>query len=79
MEPLKDNERITPLVFSVVSILISLLFASNVFFIKRLVDKLDNTEQIVWELRQQVAVLKATLEDMTVTYSDCFKRSRPKR
>lgn len=40
-------------------IALSILFASNTFFVKRLVDKLDSMELIVWQLRQDIVVLQA--------------------
>lgn len=58
----------------VVGFIVSILFAGNVYFIKRLVDKIDSTEQMVVELRIQVAQLQRELQDKT----NC-KNENPKR
>lgn len=55
---------------------ISLLFAGNVFFIKRLVDKLESTEAIVWELRQQVAILKITIDNMSIQSTSLCRKKK---
>ena len=41
---------------------LSLLLAGNIFFIVRLVDRLERVEEIVYQLRQGVAVLEARLD-----------------
>ncbi len=42
-------------------IVLSILFAGNVYFIKNLVDKLEQTETSVWQLKVEVAGLAARL------------------
>jgi hypothetical protein len=42
---------------------ISLLLAGNAFFIKRLVDRVDENTEISWQLRQDVVILKTTFEE----------------
>lgn len=42
-------------------VLLSVLFAGNVYFIKNLVEKLEQTEISVWNLRVEVAGLTARL------------------
>lgn len=44
---------------------LGILFAGNLFFLKRLVDKIDDIEKITWALRQQVVVLEATYKTHT--------------
>lgn len=56
-----SKEEIFKLQYWVAS-LISVLFFMNGFFIKRLVDKIDSLESIVYSLRQEVAVMHATME-----------------
>jgi hypothetical protein len=43
-------------------VVISVLFAGNVFFVARLVDQLDATREMVWQLRQEVVLLTAKVE-----------------
>jgi hypothetical protein len=43
-------------------IFISVLFAGNVFFVARLVEQLDATREMVWQLRQEVVILTAKVE-----------------
>jgi hypothetical protein len=47
----------------IVSGLISFLLAGNVYFVKKLVDQVDETTRIVWQLRQDVVVLKLIYEE----------------
>lgn len=56
--------RIEKLVLQVMSVVISLLFAGNIFFIVRLVDNVEKAEEATWQLRQEVAVLKVTLDTL---------------
>lgn len=39
--------------------LIVVLFGMNIFFVKRLVDKIDSLESTVWQLRSDVAILQS--------------------
>jgi hypothetical protein len=47
----------------IVSGLISFLLAGNIYFVKKLVDQVDETTRIVWQLRQDVVVLKLIYEE----------------
>lgn len=42
---------------------IGILVSCNLFFIKRLVDKIESMEVIVWQLRQEVVVLSVKIND----------------
>lgn len=42
---------------------IMMMLSSNVYFIKRLVDKIDQTEQTVYALREEIATLKAQINE----------------
>lgn len=44
--------------------LVSGLVGGNIFFIKRLVDKIESTELMVWSLRQDVVLLKYSVEHL---------------
>ena len=44
--------------------LVGLFLAGNLFFVKRLVDKIDSTESVVWQLRQNVVVLEVTVNNL---------------
>lgn len=44
----------------------SILLGGNGFFIKRLVDKIDNIDSAVWELKTEVASLRATVDDLKI-------------
>ncbi len=39
------------------------MLSSNVFFIKRLIDKIDSTEQTVYALREEIATMKAQINE----------------
>lgn len=43
--------------------LITLLVSGNLFFIKRLVDKIETMEATVWQLRQEVVVLSFRIDN----------------
>jgi len=47
-----------------IGVVLSILMSGNIFFVKRLVDQLDATREIVWQLRQDVTVLKLTVENL---------------
>ena len=46
-------------------VILSILMAGNVFFVKRLVDQLDSTREIVWQLRQDVVILKIAVDNLS--------------
>lgn len=56
--------RIEKIALQVMSVIISLLFAGNIFFIVRLVDKVERAEESTWQLRQDVAIVKVTLDTL---------------
>jgi hypothetical protein len=43
-------------------IILSLLIGGNIFFVKRLVDEMDNTHQAVIEVQRDVAVIKSRMD-----------------
>lgn len=49
------NEK--TLVRNFVYALMTLLVSGNMFFIKRLVDRLESVEERVWQLRQEVVIM----------------------
>ena len=51
------------LVSSIAFILMTLL-AGNIYFVKGLVEKVNSTETIMWELKQQIVVLNLKLEEL---------------
>lgn len=52
-----DSKMMKPLLA-----MLSILFAGNVFFVARLVEKLDRTENAVWELKIQVISMKSSID-----------------
>jgi hypothetical protein len=46
-----------------ISTLISVLFSGNVFFVIRLVMKIESMEKMIYELREEVAVFKKILQN----------------
>lgn len=54
-------------------VILSLLVAVNSFFVKRLVDQLDATREIVWALRQDVVVLKVTVDNLSFKHKQVFQ------
>lgn len=42
--------------------LLTLLVSGNLFFVKRLVDKLEVIEERVWQLRQEVVILSMRVD-----------------
>lgn len=57
---MKLNEAMTTVV--------GVLFAGNVYFIKHSLDRLDSIESMVWGLKQEVAVLHATMDSRRVSF-----------
>lgn len=41
---------------------VGVLFSGNVYFANKTIERLDSLEQVVWNMRQEVAVLRATLQ-----------------
>jgi hypothetical protein len=62
---------LVPIVGSVLSVLI----VANGYFVKRLVDQMDATREIVWHLRQDVVVLKVTVDNFSARHIDSFKNN----
>lgn len=59
-----DSVNLPGVVLPIIGAVLSLLIGANIFFVKRLVDQLDATREIVWQLRQEVVVLKLTVDNM---------------
>lgn len=59
-----QEEVVSPLWVPVVGAILTMLLGGNVFFVKRLVDKIDGIDQRVWEQSQSIAVMKITVEDL---------------
>lgn len=53
--------KLNGVVWSSISAVIATLFAGNMWFAGRMVDRLDSLELSVWQLKQNVAVLEATI------------------
>lgn len=49
--------------------LIGVLFSGNIYFVKRTFDKLDDLQTVTWQVRQEVAVLKATQDQNQQTFN----------
>lgn len=47
-----------------ISFVVSILFAGNIFFVKRLVDEVDETKLMVVALHEQVSVIDSQLKNM---------------
>lgn len=47
-----------------IAMLITTLMAGNAFFIKRLVDRIDVTNDMMWTLRQDVAIMKIAIDNL---------------
>lgn len=41
---------------------ISILLAGNIFFVRRFIDEFYSVRDVVWQLRQQVAVMEAKID-----------------
>lgn len=42
-----------------------ILLSGNIFFVKRLVDRLDSNEAMIFQLRQEMAVLSARFDTLS--------------
>lgn len=56
--------------------LCGLLLAGNIFFISRLVEEFYGVREIVWQLRQQVAVMQAQMESNRLESARAESRRR---
>lgn len=63
------NVTANQILWPVLSGVIVVLFSGNLYFAKRTIDRLDSIEQLTWSLRQEVAVLRATLQPIRSPYS----------
>jgi hypothetical protein len=52
-------EKLSPEVIKIGALVLSLLLAGNIFFIKRLVDQLDKVGETMRRIEIEVAVLKS--------------------
>lgn len=50
-----------------------LLLSGNIYFIKHALDRLDALESITWNLRQEIAVLHATLKNQGRSFDSFFE------
>ena len=75
MELLTQSEDLTisGAIIPFIGAILSLLIIANGFFIKRLVDQLDATREIVWQLRQDVVVLKVTVDNLSFKHKQVFQ------
>lgn len=48
-------------IWTIICSVVTLLLAGNTYFIKHSLDRLDSIETMVWSLRQEIAVLNATV------------------
>ena len=55
---MKTNE----LILAAIGGVIAVLLGGNAYFISRMVDKVDKIEETTWGLKQEVLVLKLTVE-----------------
>lgn len=55
------------ILWPVISGVVVVLFSGNLYFAKRTIDRLDSIEQLAWSLRQEMAVLRATLSPSSAT------------
>jgi len=52
------------------------LLSVNIFFVKRLVDKLDSNEMMIFQLRQEMAVLSARFDTLSQIASTNYKERK---
>jgi len=45
--------------------ILTILFSGNMFFVSRLVTKIDDTANAVWELKVQVGSMQSSIEALT--------------
>jgi hypothetical protein len=43
---------------------VGVLLSTNTFFIVRLIDKVDSTQELVWQLRQQLMLLSFRVDEL---------------
>lgn len=56
--------KIPPWAQGIAAGIMVMLFGGNIFFVTRLVEQLDATREMVWQLRQEVVVLSAKVENL---------------
>lgn len=56
---MKENEKLEFVVWSAISAVGILLSSGNIYFIKHTLDRLDSIEAMVYQIRQDVAILNA--------------------
>lgn len=54
---MNDKEKLDSFIWTVISVVGVALTSSDVYFIKRTLDRLDSLETTVWQLKEQVAVM----------------------
>lgn len=55
---MEDKKALRNLIYTVLTLLVS----GNLFFIKRLVDKLENVENMMWQQRQEITLLSYRMD-----------------
>ena len=60
---MQPEQRLSDALNLIYTVIIAVLFTGNIYFVKRLVDKLESLEGIVWQLRQDVVVLQTLRGD----------------
>jgi hypothetical protein len=50
-------------IMSASGVVMSLLLAGNIYFVNRIIEKVDKLEETSWGLKQEILVLKITLEN----------------
>lgn len=53
------------IILSAAGFIIVALLSGNLFFVSRLIDKVERTEERVWELRQDIVVLQGAFDIIT--------------
>ena len=68
------DERLVGFIRAALYSFIAVLFAGNVYFIRSLVDKVNSTEDLVFQLRQQLAVLSAIIDNTKGNYDSRIRK-----
>jgi hypothetical protein len=55
--------RMSNAIMSASGVVMSLLLAGNIYFVNRIIEKVDKLEETSWGLKQEILVLKITLEN----------------
>lgn len=58
-------------------VIIGCLFSGNIYFLKHSLDRLDSMESVVWGLKQEIAVLHATMSNRKSKLNTSLEISSP--